>query len=261
MKSFLLLLATFLGLYLGVIALVYIFQRNLLYQPAMAQLGGVDSGQLLKFEVSMAAAGATLHGWLINPQASNLIIYYGGNAENLTAAAIECMRHDNYATLLLNYRGYGRSSGSPSESGLVADALAAYDRFAGRYDNVVLYGRSLGTGIAVQVAAQRDVAGLILVAPYDSMTAVAGSIYPFLPVNLLLKDRYESIKVAPDINAQALFLVAANDSIIPPQHARKLADAWGGRVDWRLLAGAGHNTLGTQREFNAAVTEFLADTE
>ncbi len=261
MKSLLLLLATLLGLYLCLVVLVYFFQRSLMYQPGLARVGGVNTSQLKSYEIEVKTQQATLRGWLINPQAPNLLLYYGGNAENLSVAAHDFLRYTDYAVLFLNYRGYGSSTGSPSEAALVADALAAYDQLAGSYDRVVLYGRSLGTGIAVQVAAQRQVAGLILVAPYDSMVAVARKIYPFLPVSLLLQDRYDSIKLAPDITVPALFLVGADDSIIPQQHARALADAWGGPVDWHLLAGAGHNTLGSQREFNAAVANFLADTE
>jgi len=129
-----------------------------------------------------------------------LIVYYGGNAEDATGQAFEPWPAE-WALALVNYRGYGASEGRPSERALCADALVVLDALARRPDvdaaRIVLVGRSLGTGVATQVAGQRPVQGVVLISPYDSMVALARDHYPFLPVRWLLRHRFDSVARAP----------------------------------------------------------------
>ena len=159
--------------------------------------------------------------------------------------------------LLTDYRGYGASGGSPSERALVADALLWHDYAARHAESIYLFGRSLGSGVAVQLAAARRVDGVIMVAPYDSMVEVGRGHYPFLPVRWLLKHRFDSLAHAPHIEAPLLCLVAERDAVIPVVHSKRLFDAWKGPKRWVELVGAGHNSTDGAPEFWRAIRTFL----
>jgi uncharacterized protein len=157
--------------------------------------------------------------------------------------------------LLVDYRGYGSSGGSPSERMLVDDALRWYDRFAAK--RTYVFGRSLGSGVAVQLAAARPVAGVVLVAPFDSLVEVGKRHYPFLPVQWLLKHRFDSISLAPKITAPLLCIVATDDEIIPAAHAKRLYDVWAGEKRWVGLEGAGHNSTDNAANYWTSIIAFL----
>ena len=124
--------------------------------------------------------------------------------------------------------------------------------------HMVLMGRSLGSGVAVYVASQRRVRGVILVTPFDSLLNVARHHYPILPVGLLLRHSFDSIGMAPAIPTPALFLVAARDEVIPPEFAVRLAQAWGGPRHTVHIEGAGHNDIQLEADYWQAVNRFLA---
>jgi pimeloyl-ACP methyl ester carboxylesterase len=124
-------------------------------------------------------------------------------------------------------------------------------------NNVFLFGRSLGGGVAVQLAAERPPAGVILVAPFDSLVEVAKRHYPYLPVDWMLKHRFDSIGRAPKIAVPLLCLVAADDQIIPAEHSRRLYAAWGGPKQWVELQGAGHNSTDSAPAFWENIWKFL----
>ena len=159
--------------------------------------------------------------------------------------------------LLTDYRGYGLSEGSPGEAALVADALAWYDKVVDRKQRVFVFGRSLGSGVAVQLAAVRPVQGVILVTPYDSIAAVAKRHYWYLPVDLLLKHRFDSIARAPALKVPLLCLIAEEDAVIPPEHAERLYAAWGGPKQKLLLQAAGHNSIDAHPLFWPMIREFV----
>lgn len=211
-----------------------------------------------------AADGTALAGWLANPagRAAPLLIYFGGNAEEVSWMAGESQRFEGWSVLAVNYRGYGDSAGSPGEKALFADALAIYDYAASRADvqrsHIAVMGRSLGSGVAVHLASRRTVAGVVLAAPYDTLEAVARRAYPFLPVRYLLRHRFDSLALAPSIKTPALFVAAERDSIIPPEHARRLHDAWGGSREWMLLKGSDHNDIDGYPDFWNAIGRFLS---
>jgi pimeloyl-ACP methyl ester carboxylesterase len=162
----------------------------------------------------------------------------------------------------MDYRGYGQSGGSPSEKALVADALALYDHAAKlpgvNPKRIYAFGRSLGSGVAVALAAERPLAGLILVTPYDSLAAVAKRYYWYLPVDWLLKHRFDSIVLAPNLKHPLLCLIAEGDEVIPSVHAERLFDAWGGPKRKAILQQAGHNATDAHPLFWSSIREFLA---
>jgi len=211
-----------------------------------------------------ARDGALLRGVLVIPESapSALVIYFGGNAEEVTQRAAEVAHvYGPAAVLLMNYRGYGRSEGQASETALFSDALELYD-WATRQpgidaSRVVLHGRSLGTGVAVAVAAARPVRGVVLTSPFASARDVAVEAYPWLPVRFLLRHPFDSHALAARIHVPLLVLVGTADDIIRPHHSEKLAAAWGGPVERRDFLGFGHNDLDLHPDYAQALRSFV----
>jgi pimeloyl-ACP methyl ester carboxylesterase len=207
--------------------------------------------------------GVRLQAWHAKaPGPSPLVLYFGGNAEESSWMLDELHHAPGVSWLIASYRGYGLSEGSPGEAALVADALRWFDYAAGLADastkGIYVFGRSLGSGVAVALAAQRPVAGVILVAPYDSLAAVAKRYYWYLPVDLLLRHRFDSIALAPGLSRPLLCLIAERDEVIPPAHSERLLHAWGGPKKSVLLQEASHNSTDAHPLFWPAIREFLA---
>ncbi|MFC3194822.1 alpha/beta fold hydrolase [Marinicella sediminis] len=172
------LIKTLLSAYLLLMLAVYLLQNRLIYHPPPTIEHPHQTLQL-------TTAEATINAVQLNPQGERVLLYLGGNAEQVAYSASDFLHHlPNTRVLLMQYRGYGGSGGSPSEAALFADALALFDHLQGQTNHpVTVMGRSLGSGIATYVASQREVAQLILVTPFDSLRAVAAKLMPILPVN------------------------------------------------------------------------------
>jgi len=236
--------------YLLVLAYLYVFQRQLQYFPdrSRPQLGLL--AQLGVREVQLTTAGGlSLLSWYLPPrEGRKVILYFPGNGGNIGYRANRLRRFggEGYGVLMLGYRGYGGNPGSPSEAGLYADAQAALDFLeregiaAGR---LVLYGESLGTGIAVHMAAQRPVAGLILESPYTSIAALAQYHYPFVPASLLIWDRFDSLSRIGEVKAPLLILIGGQDAIVPARFSRALFDAAPEPKESWVSPNAGHVNL------------------
>ncbi len=209
-----------------------------------------------------------LHGWLVkaegvmaNDRPAPVLIYFGGNAEEVSSLTSTANQYAGWSLLAVNYRGYGRSEGKPGEAELFADALQIYDYAVGRAagGRVAVMGRSLGSGVAVYLASQRPLAGVILVSPYDSVASVAKGIYPYLPISLMLKHRFDSIARAAAIKTPLLCLVASVDRVVPRPHSERLYAAWGGAKQWREIAPAGHDGISEWPDYWQAIAAFLKD--
>jgi len=190
------------------------------------------------------------------------LVYFGGNAEDV-AGNVELFAEafPDRSLFLVNYRGYGGSSGRPTEAGLVADALAVFDHVQQEHPAVAVMGRSLGSGIAVQLATSRPVDRLVLVTPYDSLVNVAREYFRWLPVGLLLRDRYDSVSRAHQVKTPVLMVIADEDEIIPRERSDALAAAFApGQPRVVVVPAVGHNTLDLSPEYLGAVREFLAAT-
>jgi fermentation-respiration switch protein FrsA (DUF1100 family) len=186
------------------------------------------------------------------------LIYFGGNAEDvsLTRAQLAALLPDT-ALYLLHYRGYGGSEGRPSEAALRADAQALHAHVAARHSAITVVGRSLGTGPAVHLAATRPVGRLVLLVPLDSLLAVARTTMPWLPVGLLLRDRWDAAAEAPRVRAPTTIVAAGRDRVVPPRHAEALYRAFQPGVATFLLApDLEHNTpLLESADFRRALQE------
>jgi len=146
----------------------------------------------------------------------NALLYFGGNAEDVSYSLPSLSTaFPDHAVYLLHYRGYGGSSGKPSEAALFADALALFDRVSTDHQNIAVVGRSLGSGVAVHLASLRPVARLVLVTPYDSLQELAARQFPYLPVRWLLLDKFESWRYAEHITVPTLVIAAEHDEVIP----------------------------------------------
>jgi hypothetical protein len=213
----------------------------------------------------VAADGTRLRGWIVKRASTPApaVIYFGGNAEEVSWTISDARWPREWTIVGVNYRGYGTSEGKPGEPALTADSLAIYDAVANRDDvdphRIVVFGRSLGTAIAAHLAARRPVAGAILVSPYDSMTAIGQLHYPWVPVSLLLRHRFDAVPDAKRDTMPMLAIVGGSDSIIPAKRSRALFDAWAGPKTWQLVARAGHNDLGNDAAFWEGVAGFLRE--
>lgn len=254
-----------LALYAGLAAFVWFSQERLLFMPQGARAAArAPAGWAMEPVAFTARDGVRLRGVLVKPPGAPapLVLYFGGNAEEATGSAADAPRlWGRHAVLLVNYRGYGESEGRPGERELVADALEIFDWAVARADidgaRVALHGASLGSGVAVQVAAARPVRCVVLSTPFDSVRAVASGVYPWLPVGLLIRHPFDSAARAPAIAAPALVLLAERDDVIPPVHGERLAAAWGGPVQRVVFAGRGHNDLFADPGYGQAIVAFL----
>jgi len=244
-----------LGIAIGVPVLVYLLQDRLMFfpQPMSAARRTVIAQQYPAVdEVTLRAAdGTRLHAWRVRTDpGSPLVLYFGGNAEEVSwmldvIGDPRAGATPGVSWLLLDYRGYGASEGVPSEAALVADARLLFDRARAMDDGgtrqIFAFGRSLGSGVAVALAASRPLDGVVLVTPFDSAVAVARRYYPYLPVDWMMKHRFESDRHAPQLRIPLLCVIAERDDVIPPVHGERLFEAWGGPKRKLLLRGATHN--------------------
>jgi len=239
--------------YGGICVFLYVSQRSMLYYPVPAVNAPLAEVYWLNND------GLRLKIWRLGRGNDRALFYFGGNAENVALNLPQFARlFPDYDVFLMNYRGYGGSTGQPTESGLCGDAEALYDAVAAEYRFVAAIGRSLGTGIATHLASTRPLDKLVLVTPYDSMVNLASSYYPFIPVRLLLKDRYDSTGKAAVLRIPVLVVIAELDEVIP----RRVSDALvavldPGRTSVAVIAGAGHNSIGEFADYEQRLSSFL----
>jgi fermentation-respiration switch protein FrsA (DUF1100 family) len=241
-------LAVFLAaIYIVVAAAAFVMQRRLMYFPDPARvapsvfaLAGVEEREL------ETADGATLVAWHGRAAPGQpTLLYFHGNAGNLASRAERVRKYleRGIGIFILSYRGYGGSTGSPSERANVADAKVAYDALRKdgvAVEDIILYGESLGSGVAVQLAAEKPVGGLILDAPFTSIVDVAAKAYPFLPVNRFILDRYDTMRHLSEVHAPLLVLHGEDDEVIPVAMGRAIYDAAKGPKEIVTFPNAGH---------------------
>jgi hypothetical protein len=214
--------------YCGVLALMYVFQRSLMYFPDRTRTPPAAAGLSQAEEVILTSSdGERLVAWHVPPRgAKPVVIYFQGNAGalNLRADRFRWLTNDGFGLVALSYRGYGGSTGKPTEAGMLLDAAAAYDFAAARYParRIIVWGESLGTGVAVALAAERQIGGLILDAPFSSAADIGASAYPFVPVRWFLKDSFRSDERIGRVTVPLLILHGEMDPIVPIRFGEKL---------------------------------------
>ncbi|MDQ1924005.1 alpha/beta hydrolase [Massilia pseudoviolaceinigra] len=215
-------------LWVGVTAAIAASQRRLVFNPTVKR--EVDnprsSGHRTRAIVLRARDGTKLSGWLMTPQIPGphpAVVYFGGRSEEVSWVVRDAGKlFPGMAVLAINYRGYGNSHGEPAEAHMVEDGRLLFDWLAERAhvdpQRVAVVGRSLGSGVAVQVALERAVHSLVLITPYDSILAIAKRKFRAVPVEYVLRHRFESVKYASSLNAPTYVLRAAFDDIVPHSH-------------------------------------------
>ena len=242
--------------YLAVVLFMYAFQRNFLYYPGAPKISRAESGLSEMAEITYVTEdGLELFAWYAPPKdpGKPIVVFFHGNAGNLAGRGHKARLFLNagYGLMLVEYRSYSGNPGTPSEQGLYADARGALAYLKGEGAtgaDIVLYGESLGTGVATMVAdeAQQNgdpVAAMILEAPFTSTVDVGAEHYPFLPVSLLMKDRFESIQRIGRIRTPVLIVHGEKDRTVPAKLGKRLFAAANAPKENVWIPQAGNNNL------------------
>jgi fermentation-respiration switch protein FrsA (DUF1100 family) len=255
---------------LGGALLLYLLQDKLVFNPVReeAPMPPVPPTHKMRPIMLTMRDGVRLHGWWMRAAgpASILrpaVIYFGGRSEDVCWAAGSLPVLEGTHALFINYRGYGRSQGTPTEASLLDDALTLYDWLAlqpgvdaGR---IGVIGRSLGSGVATYLASQRSPAAVVLLTPYDSIVEIARMRFPFCAARWLLKHRFESVRFAQQSRSPALVLLAEADTIVPLPNAMRLIGAWRGPVDVQTIAGSDHCDIQLKTDTWRAIHSYLSE--
>lgn len=242
-------------IYVVVCAILFVNQRSIIYAPTQLPEAA------LQFVEKLSTSDAELALSVRNGSGRDAIIYFGGNAEDVSRRLRALGNFfPEHGVFLQHYRGYGGSTGEPSEMVLHADAQAVYDLVQSRYENIVVIGRSLGSGVAIRLAANNPVSHLVLLTPYDSILNVGKGLFPFVPMKLLLVDEFQSVRYAPEIEIPTLIIKAENDRVVPHHLTDALIEEFiPGVVSTVTIEGAEHNSIWGFEDTYRYMTDFLGE--
>lgn len=254
--------------YLALCLVVYLTQAKLVYFPGPPpRATPADFGLEFREFGLVTQDGVRLHGWFLpRPDARGAVLVSHGNAGTIEGR-IELARaflELGWAVLLYDYRGYGKSAGTPDEEGTYRDAEAAYEHLTTvegfAPERLVLYGESLGAAVTFELARRRPCAAVIAESAFTSLPDVGARAYPFLPVRLLARYRYDNLAKVAELSVPLLLIHSPSDEIVPVEHGRRLFEAAREPKRWLQTEG-GHNDGGFQRraEWRAEVGKFLAE--
>ncbi len=266
-KTLVYLFITFFGIYVLLCAYFYNNQDDMLFSAHHTTSNEVKllldrnpSFDTLCFKMS---DGNTTSGFISNDSAEQkqpVIIYFGGNAEEVSHIVEYKPYLQNCKLILINYRGFGLSTGKTSEQTMFSDAVEIYDKLLSKKiidtNNVFVLGRSIGTGVATYLSSQRKTKATILITPYESMIDVAKEKYPYLPVAFILKHKFNSKMYAKDIYNPVFALIAQNDRVIPPYHAHELLKHWKGKTSF-MEFNEDHNSIISNSMVWKSIQEFI----
>jgi fermentation-respiration switch protein FrsA (DUF1100 family) len=260
-KSVVVLLLVF---YAALVGLMYFAQRGLMYFPDRQRVAPAAAGLPQAAEETLTTTdGERVIVWHVPPREGRpVVLYFQGNGGGLPlrVARFAALARDGIGLVALNYRGYGGSSGSPNEEGLIADAHAAYEFAAARYEpkRIVPWGESLGSGVAVALAAEKPVAKIVLEAPFTSAADVGARAYPFLPVRWLMKDQFRSDERIARVGVPVLILHGERDGVVPIALGERLFELVPGPKRFVRYPQAGHEGLDGHGALDE-VKKFLAE--
>jgi pimeloyl-ACP methyl ester carboxylesterase len=235
-------------IYLALCVALFLAQRSFIYFPQPQSA----SDKTPTFTLNVDGERLLI---ATRPAGQEAVIYFGGNAEDVSRGLPTLAdAFPDRSLYTMNYRGYGGSTGSPSETVLVADALMLFDHVHADHTKIVVIGRSLGSGVAVQIASQRPVERLVLITPYDSLLTIAAGQFGFFPLRWLMLDKFESWRYAPKVTAPTQLIAAQNDEVIPLASTQALYDHFPQSVaTLTMIPGVGHNTISESPEYIPAM--------
>jgi hypothetical protein len=250
-------------IYVAIVAAMYLAQRSLMYFPGNRGLTPNALG-LSGVTINQAKTddGETILLWYAPAEAGKpMILYFQGNGGEVgdREPRMRFYRQHGLGICFVSYRGYGGSSGAPTESGLMLDANAAYDWLVAQGvepGRIVLVGESLGTGVAIQLAANHRVAAMALEAPYTSAADVAAGVYWWLPVHVLMKDQFRSIDHIAKVKVPLLVTHGDADQVIPVEFGKRLFDAAPGPKEIHIVPGGTHDSIHEQSTWSREVAFF-----
>ncbi len=239
-------------------------EPSMIFYPMREMYGTPDQAGLKFEDVWLTTSDdVKIHGWYVPAAgtAATTILFLHGNAGNIShrLEKLAILHNLGAATFIIDYRGYGRSEGKPDEPGTYRDAQAAYDWLAKQHSQIILYGESLGSAVAVDLAVKTPVAGLIIEEPFTSIADVGQKMFPFLPVRLLAKNKYDTLSKMSRLRAPLLILHSEEDEMFPMSYAQRLLAAAPEPKRLVKLHGS-HNDafLVSATAYRQALADFLA---
>jgi len=239
-------------LYILVGVALFLYQRNFLYFPT----GEISHGYA---QENIANENETIEVIVLNKGKNEALLYFGGNAEAVVYNANDFLKAFPLHTVyLLNYRGYGGSTGQPTEEAIYSDALFLFDKVQKKHSKISIIGRSLGSAVATYLAAKRSVEKLALITPFDSIKSVAQNSLPIYPMAFLLKDKYDSISRVKHIQAKTIAIVAENDKVIANKHSFRLISEFPPmQITVKTIMDSGHNDISNKSEYYDYLKDFI----
>ena len=239
-------------IYLLTCAVMYFLQRKLIYFPTRKIPHNFSQLELVNQNESIEVI-------ILNEGKNDALLYFGGNAESVIYNAEDFLTSFPLHTVyMLNYRGYGQSTGHPTEKGIFSDTLLLFDKVQEKHQNISVIGRSLGSGVAVYLASKRPLNKMALITPYDSIKSLGQSKFIIFPVFLLLKDKYDSLRRVKHIQAKTIALVAENDEVIPKKHSLRLINAFPPeQITAITIKNSGHNDISFKEEYYRHLKDFF----
>jgi len=253
--------------WLGLTAAVAANQRRLVFNPTVERevQSPRSSAHRTRPVVLRAADGTRLSGWLMTPMIRGphpAVVYFGGRSEEVSWVVRDAGKlFPDMTVLAVNYRGYGESHGAPAENFMVEDGCMLFDWLTARPHvdprRIAVVGRSLGSGVAVQVAKERPVHSVVLITPYDSILALAKRKFRVMPIEYILRHRFESIKFAPSLKAPTYVLRAASDDIVPHSHTDQLVAKLAQLCGDDIIPGSNHLDIPYLDATQSRIADFL----
>ncbi len=237
-------------LYLGVCVLLYFIQEQLIYYPSYRIEATPADIDLVYEDIRLTTSDEVeVAGWFIpNENANSTVLFFHGNAGNIShrLQSIEMFHNFGLNVFIIDYRGYGRSGGEASEQGTYLDAEAAWSYLTDEHgispEKIIIFGRSLGGGVATWLAQQKSPQALILESTFASVPDVAATHYPYLPVRLLARIHYNSLSRMKDITCPVLIIHSPDDKLIPYRNGQRLFEAANTPKEFIEIKG-GHNEV------------------
>ena len=231
-----------------------IYQRDFIYFPTPKTETSYDT-------MTFQNENEFINIIVLNRGYKNAILYFGGNAESMAGSADYIARQfPTFTIYLMDYRGYGTSTGEATERGIYSDALKLYDIIKPKHDRISIGGRSLGSGVAVYVASKREVSKLALITPFDSIESVAEEMYPYYPVSFILEDKFDSKSRVKEIKASTFIVMAEHDKVISKKRTQALINAFNPKqLKVKMIKNRGHNDISSDALYYKVMQDFIGE--
>ncbi len=263
MKKYIKLSFALLFIYIAVLMLGCSAQTNLIFQPTKLEKDYKFSSEFNYEEVFLPTSdGNKINGLFFSDSSDYVILYFHGNAGSLDSWQYVYTNFQSlgYNFFIIDYRGYGKSTGEISEEGFYIDAKTAYNYLLEKgfkENQIIIYGRSIGSGVAVNLACDKNINALILEAPFTSLKKLVTAKYPYLLPSLYLKYEFNNLEKINRVNSPLLVLHGRNDNVIPFKYGKELFEEFKGKKEFLPIENGQHNNLSTFPEFSQGILIFL----